>query len=385
MNEAYPSIIKDPSAINGNVILSPSVSFESCANQSRMPGDTLIGDILNHTLSEGGEKMLFLKGYLDKAPADPSDRMFSKDPGALARYHADLSILLGKRLRLHAVGIDDDGMRVLARAKDKFTSGLPIAEQQAGDYFTSFITDPRQKMPHRAMNFHGFTVRAGSSSVDLLTEKIPGVTANFTAQREAMGLFLHWSSDNVLRARAAGHKPEMTKRIYLNPQSKDAVAIFGTIIDEANKNGLTVKGKIWDRSQEASSDLGRRDQKTLRADTIVLYAGDDADALLGLVEQIYSKHKDSFAGRKTPKIPHKIADGVAIGEEPSSGESLTSTRSDLLGIVREEVLQMTSMKTGDVTPDKLPVVAKLFRETLALRAQERGFSPTNMAFNAKVA
>ena len=234
-----------------------------------------------------------------------------------------------------------------------------------------------------ALEFHGFTVqRTDGKHVDLLDGNTPGnVHANLFIQREIAGTFVHWTSKEYLKKRVAGNKPPLTRRIYLNPRTQDAVRVFREVVDAASAANLSVKGKILDRSSEANVMKAYNDQdaanRDVRGDAIVLYAGEDeANELLAIAEQVLNQNPAAFKNRDVSSVPLKLAGGLAIGDEPGEkGASLTSHRAGVLEEVASEV------RNND--PGTKEARVKVFKALWKTAASQKNINPDNMAFNAR--
>jgi hypothetical protein len=202
-------------------------------------------------------------------------------------------------------------------------------------------------------------------------------------------IFLHWETDAMVAANTnyqmteTGFTPqktedaEISRRIYLNPESKDNARIFETIMTELNKRGLAAHGKVHDRSLELFS---HKDTVKVRTDAIVIAVGErDAQAVLDVVLEIWEREKDSFAGRDTPIVPLRIGDGIALASEPPSGKSLHGEFESLFG----NALRVARGQLGGGSPTSEPLpdnAIPVFREAFAKLAREAGMNPDNPAF-----
>ena len=112
----------------------------------------------------------------------------------------------------------------------------------------------------------------------------------------------------------------------------------------------------------------------LRGDGIVVFVNhQDADQFLKQALVIAECNAEIFKGRHTSRIPCRIVDGIAIGDEPRvSGYSLTSHRAKILDHAAGIVIQ--SGKQGIEAYD-------LFREATRRVAEGNGVNPHNIAFN----
>lgn len=175
-------------------------------------------------------------------------------------------------------------------------------------------------------------------------------------------------------------EPTLDRRIYLNPEMEAAPLVFEQLLQKANQAEIALQLKIYPRTVETIRRFrDTKDGKSvegLRGDGIVVYVNnEDADRVLGLALEVAQDNADSFVGRKTSAIPQEVADGIAIGDEPTQapGYSLTSHRAMLLDTVAGWVRD--SEHEGDEA-------RRYFRYCLGSASKQCGVDPNNLAFNA---
>jgi hypothetical protein len=182
--------------------------------------------------------------------------------------------------------------------------------------------------------------------------------------------------DKYLRGTKEG---QIAHRIYLNPKSEDNARIFETIMTELNTAGLAARGKVHDRSLELCN---KEEPCEIRLDGIVIGVGErDAQAVLDVVLGVWERERDSFAGRDTPFVPLRIGDGIAIGSEPPSGNSLSGEIAEICKAASEAAQEKSSINSEMLRNGTLPdTFIPAFREALAELATEKGMNPDNLAF-----
>jgi len=214
---------------------------------------------------------------------------------------------------------------------------------------------------------------------------------------EQQGTFTHFHSEAFMDVVANGGKVDMDSRFYLNPRLADSVGILERIMDEANRQGLVVSGKIngnqlriypeFYRKQKDQYDSGERDIRVvnIRTDNIVMYStAEQRDKFLSIIKQTYADNKASFVGRACPAAPLRIADGFAIGEEPKGHgekESLTGLIAKVLHDAMVDADKRTWLRTngevGDISDEDW---LREVRRSWSRIASARGINQTNIAF-----
>jgi len=113
----------------------------------------------------------------------------------------------------------------------------------------------------------------------------------------------------------------------------------------------------------------------LRGDGIVVYVdGKHANEVLEMTQDIADDNPDAFKGRKTSRIPQPVAEGVAVGDEPTQapGKSLTSHRERIFSDAAEQTRK--SGKQGEEA-------RAMFRDLVRQNAIAEKVNPDNVAFN----
>lgn len=353
---------------------SPGITFEEMQRTQRGFSDRVVHSMLDDQLEVAGERVLLPKTYFDTVPADESDKEFVRNPEAVVAFRNELTDMIAEELTIFTPPQYRD---VVGEIKSRYLDKLEHDKQVVADYLNN-----SGKLPSSAFAFTGLEVVANGKKIDLIEgDIVGGVRSNIAVQENVKDAFVVWTGKDYLRARERGESPELTRRIYLNPRTNDAVHIFRDIMHAADESHLQVKGKIFDRSREADMVTRRPHGDKdfgIRGDTIVLYATDEeADRLLAISERVYKDNYDAFKGRQTSRFPARIAEGVAIGDQPEGkDESLTSHRVQVLGGVVGEVNRERQRRSMDDS-----AAAKLFRALWQTAAQDAGINPNNPAFN----
>jgi hypothetical protein len=355
------------------------MSFERARQMSNPLTDEFILDALSHNLQKpGGERAYFLKTYLDNVPADASDKEYATTNSEVIQLRDELTDFVASELKIYAPPAYHSHMEDRKRV---FFTRLEQGKRAFRDYVKGREARKdldENKTPHYALKFHGLDLMTeGGKGVDLLETGVKDIYSNLYAQREIMGTFVHWSSDEYVQKKISGDKPKLTRRIYLNPRPQDSVKVFSDVIHAVEAAGLAAKGKIYDRVSD-SLVMKRYDsvgeEYDTRGDCIVLYAAsDEADQLLRVVEGVYRAHESAFAGRGLSSIPLEIEPGFGLGDEPMHPGSLTSHRCDALEKVLKEVRE-----SGETEPS---AQVRLFRRLWQSEAALENINPNNLAFN----
>jgi len=368
------------------------LSFKQFEEAGKQLPDSVVLDVMNDQLqSVPGEQPRFLKSYLDQVRTDESDNAYIDSPDQVIGFRNELTDFVSSHLTVKTSNklLSPQQKDVITGKVEDFKDKLEADKVEVAEYITGTYEGKQQPIPRGALGYNGLTVITKNGTVDLLKDKVPGVRANITMQREASGSFVHYASEPYLDKRSSGVKPELGKRIYLNPKIESSIGIFTDIVEAAEAAGITMKGKVFDRTLEA---VARRadnpDKRTARGDGIVLYAGEDADALLGLVEAIYKDSPGAFEGRKTSRIPLRIAEGIAVGDEPiktssdEEAESLTSSRAGAIQVASGEAKRMLGLQASEeIRPGQEAQAVAAFRTAFKQVATQAGIDPDNLAFN----
>lgn len=371
----------------------PSITFEAAGVHSKKLTDGFIASALEDRLEiVPGKRESWLKSYLDKVPADSTDHEFDRSPDAIVAHRDELTDFISDKLTFYmpSDALQPEEMGVLKHRKNQFKQKLINDKLKVANYIRSAKQGLDPEPPMNAIDFHGMTVAtAAGSRVDLLAESSRGVRANIYIQREIAGRLVHWSSPAYNQAKVQRQPVPMTRRIYLNPTAESSVGIFRQVTEEAEAAGLTVKGKIQDRTSEALSGWNRdKDGKlqTTRGDGIVMYASEkDANNLLGIVESVYTTNPLAFKGRQVSRVPLRIGEGIAVGDEVSdSSTSLTSHRAEKLSEALRKVRGVLGVQHGEkIEPHRRAEALQLFHAVWGQVAYAAGIDPNNIAFNKR--
>jgi hypothetical protein len=357
-----------------------AITFEEARKVVKpVPNELVAGALTGNLRKPGGPSELIVKSYLDNVPADAADKKFATDSADAIRFREELSNFVASELKVHAT---DDIKGYIETRKKAFFNRLEAGKRA----FKKYVAGREARMdlnqnpvPRTDIDFYGFTVDVGGgNSIDLLESSVKNARANIYIQREIMGGFVHWSSQQYVERKISGDRPKMTHRIYLNPKPQESVKVFRDVVHAIEASGLAAKAKIYDRTFDSGPMKAydsNEDKFSVRGDGIVIYGTDDeAEALLKLVERQYDTHEAAFEGRGLSSVPLEIAPGFGIGDEPKkAGSSLTSHRADVI----ETVLG----KVRGSGIDDLYAQQMLFQRVWRIEAQKEGINPDNLAFN----
>lgn len=370
------------------------VLAETFAEAQALPNllsDGEIDDFLGDNLSVGEKKCYFLKNYLDQVALTDSDKDKVANPDSIAKAYLSTTEVLMRNLRVVEVSNEDPATSgknhvEVENSKQAFEAKLKQELTTAPVAIREWCEGKPIKYPLNAQNYQGFVVN-GIDILDADKSGIPGVRPNFKVQRQISGTFLMAYSDKRVAEKFDGQAKDITKRIYLNPDSEEAPLIYEEILQAANKAGISMQLKIYQRAAEFASKHGKGGSVDttggLRGDGIVVYASDEsADALLSLVLAVARDHKESFNGRQTSRIPVSVAEGIAVGDEPISAKSvsLTSHRTMLLEKAKEltESKVIAIEKATKTKPDRI----KVFKAIYEKLCNSNGIDSSNIAFNS---
>ena len=181
-------------------------------------------------------------------------------------------------------------------------------------------------------------------------------------------LWIQYNSLQFLREVGTNSDKYPTARIYLNPRLQDGLKIYKEIFAEANRMKLRFQAKIIDPSAYRDDlvektaahkrELTNSGHLESRRNPILFYGFEESkDELLRIIEKVYEKYQDSFAGRETETIPLPIAPGLAIGENPvgmDGKESLTSHRDGLIEMARRDPAEFRRIaRSHNINPDNI--------------------------------
>lgn len=377
----------DPTLIRGNNIGAGlkilHETFQSAEGSPRVLSDAFIDGCIQDELSVGSERV-GIKGYLDKVETTPSDDEVIGDPERIAGLYLATTDVISRNLSVRVASDPDPAthnQRVskIKQAKANFLDRLTAESGQAADSIVDFATGASTEYPISAVQYEGFEVD-GHDLLDAGSKSDPGYRANFKIQRQLTGTFVMAYSDRKVQEKMKGNPEEVTKRIYLNPDVEAAPHVFEQVLQTANDTGLSIQLKIFQRSSEMVSSYKQRQRgesaDTLRGDGIVIYVNEqEADDVLSMVEAIAQDNPDAFFGRQTSRIPKKVAEGIAVGDEPKAGgESLTSHRAKI--IEHATLKTKESGKTGEEARE-------IFKRWFDVTARANGVDPSNLAFNLR--
>ncbi|MEO5950761.1 MAG: T3SS effector HopA1 family protein [Candidatus Saccharimonadales bacterium] len=367
-------------------------TFERSVAAKKILAPGFIDGAIDGTLrSAPGKEAYFMKSFLDQVPADDSDKEFVRDVDQAVEFRHQLTGFIIDNLHVYSLSDQPSSTKAyIQNAEAKMVKTLEAGEQTFSKYLRNRSIDPSNNkvLPRPEFEFNAgtFPTKKGNKVDFLAGGRISGMAVPITIQRQGLANFVQWTSQAYLESSLSGEAQQITRRIYLNPKIMDSVRIFSQVTAAADAAGLKIKGKIFDRSVESSVLSGQKKKRadhqsaiTMRGDGIVLYAlnDQDADRVLGIVEKIYEENLDSFSGRRTNRLPFRLADGLAIGDEPTEkDESLTTHRSNILSEVAAYAVENTR-KSPKL--DRQRIFTGLWRAA----ALSNNINPDNLAFNAQ--
>lgn len=372
--------------------LVPSITFDQAALARRAPlsDDVVLALLTDQAEVAPGVSAIGAKHYLDHVAPDASDRAMASSPTAMARHRSQLERFIKDHLVIQMVGLTQGQRNYLAQQKAAFIASLAEGTERVNKFYGEWARAIDSgslrlpKIPTADVELRGFTIRdRNGEERDLFSLASREIRANLFVHRQPLSTFLQWSSEAYGRAYFEQGSPSLQRRIYLNPQPEQTMMIFEEVVQEAQRHGLVAKGKVVDVATHGINRYKDRNGSfAARADPIVLYAGDDADRLLAVVEQVYQRHRDAFHNRKAARVPVTIAPGIAVGEEPGDG-SLTSHRSGALAAAIhcvQEHYHPRDLRAAD-SQLRTQAVAE-FRTAYREACEAKGIDPDNWAFSA---
>lgn len=387
-SESAPSLPPvDPSHLGGNVIADDPLrikheTFESAAGARKQLSDEFIDGCIGGSLAVGDETV-GIKGYLDKVEATPNDNEIIEDPEKIASLYLATTDMLARNLKLKVGSktgpVPADRLVLAKTAKENFLAKLHDEAGETADRIVAWNEGKTKAFPSEELEYHGFDF----GGKDLLSPKVnkesEDVQSNFDIQRQLGATFIMGYSDTRVRDRMNNQETELNNRIYLNPDAFATPQIFEQVLQAANEAGLSIQLKMVQRAAEMSTahkgrELGRA-ADALRGDGIVVYASKgQANEVLQLALAVAKDYPEAFVGRQTSKIPQRVAEGVAVGDEPgAAGESLTSHRAQLF-----EHAAAAAAKSGKSGQE----AREVFRRRAAMLAKANNINIENVAFNA---
>jgi len=357
-------------------------TFKEAQTAEKKFSDTFIDGTVNDQLKVGDEQV-GIKGYLDKVEATDKDNGIIANPEAVAGLYLSTTEMVARNLKI-LIGRNPDEAKeaerraVIKEAKDSFITGLHDEAISTADQIVDWCKGTTKHFPARAMEYRGLKID-GSDPLDSESNSDNDFRPNIKIQRQIGGVFIMGYSDTRVKEKLAKQDQELGKRIYLNPDPETAPQVFEQVLQAANEAGLSIQLKIFQRAPEfAQAHLTRSKGQTMdgfRGDGIVIYSGESqADDVLGMVLALAKDKPEAFIGRQTSKVPQNVAEGIAVGDEPTGtkGYSLTSHRVEMFNYAAEYVRK--SGKTGQEARE-------LFRNLVVAAAKINHINPKNIAFN----
>jgi hypothetical protein len=352
-------------------------SFEDARTAEKKFSDEFIDDCLDYT-HKIGEQTMSTKGYLDKVETTPTDEGIIEDPESIAAVYLATTDMVARNLKL-LVKSDTPTERKheIKAKKEAFLADLRTETQQAADDIVAWSEGKINRFPVAATEYRGLEVD-GIDPLDAGTKDADEYRSNLKIQRQIGGTFIMGYSDKRAAEKLHDKDDNATQRIYLNPDIMATPQIFEKILAGANKAGLSLQLKMLQRAPELAEAHMRRTKgerfDALRGDGIVIYADNEsADEVLSLALAVAQDHPEAFRGRETSRIPQRITDGIAVGDEPGiKGKSLTIHREEIIGYVADRVRK--SGKTGQEAREA-------FRRGMHVTLEANGVDGNNLAFN----
>jgi|GEM_PF-1036089 hypothetical protein len=385
MSEKLPpqTGIVDPTLALGNTSVNQELkikfnTFEQAQSAEKGYPDGFIDDYLDDKLKVGNEQV-GIKGYLDKVAATDRDNSVIDNPESIAGLYLSTTEVISRNLKiLVRPGTTTERREVIKKAKDGFVSVLHDEASEVADQIVDWSEGKAERFPNKGMRYHGLEID-GHDPLDAKDNSATDFRPNIKIQRQGGGTFIMGYSDKRVGEKLDGQDQELGKRIYLNPDPEVAPQVFEQILQASNEAGLSLQLKIFQRAPEfAQAHLTRAKGKTmdaLRGDGIVIYTGEgQANDVLDMVLALAKGNPEAFMGRETSKIPQSVAEGIAVGDEPTGvkGKSLTSHRVDMFSYAANHV-----EKSGKIGEE----ARELFRNRLAAVAGANHTDPNNIAFN----
>ncbi len=383
------AVAVNPAQLGGNTVVSGPLrirfeTFEDAQKTEKQLSPAFIDGCLTDSLYVGGEKV-GIKGYLDKVQATEKDIAVIADPEQIAGIYLATTDMLARNLKVR-VARNPDAVKDAARkiqikdAKNAYLAKLAAESGQAADGIVNWCTGKSERFdfPVKELEYQGFEID-GKDPLDNGEVAAVDFRTNFRIQRQDNGTFIMGYSDARVEQKMRKQDEVLAKRIYLNPDALATPQMFEQVLLAANEAGMSIQLKMLQRAPELAMLHGRQRKGTaadsLRGDGIVIYAADkDANDVLKLVLTVAKDNPDVLIGRETSRIPQKIAEGIAVGDEPIQmpGTSLTSHRELIFGHVTSKIA--ASGLTGQAARDA-------FKRGFATISKLNGVNPHNTAFN----
>lgn len=310
--------------------------------------DAFIDAALTRNLKIEENKVFTIKSYLDNVPMASEERELSRSPKEIASLYRETSEVVLRNLNvILANNTSSDRAAKIRNAKQKYIDELAAQIPSVEQAIVAWCDNPTEnEFPVAAVEYQGFTLD-GQAMMDSRINDPSDTAANIKIQREIAGTFIMaYSNNRMFERKLKERSNEPDRRIYLNPSVMATPFIFEQILRMANEKGLTLQLKMIQRASELASEHQRMKNSdytngTLRGDGIVVYLNHTVeDQVLDEILNIVEQNTEAFRGRSISKTPVKIADGVAIGDEPlKAGESLTSHRANIISLAINHVTQ----------------------------------------------
>lgn len=379
----------DPTLSAGSKLSNPELkirfhTFEEARTAENHLSDEFIEGAIENKLKIGNQEM-WIKEYIDHVEATSSDNEVIANPVAIAGLYLKTTDMLSRNLKIISVrnpDPDNDAARknVIKTARDNFRAKLRDEGNAVAHAIVEWCNRTTRDFPYEAMEYYGMVVD-GKDPLSADSPSAPDFRTNFKIQRQVGGAFIMAYSENRVKEKIRKQDQELTRRIYLNPEIFATPDVFEQVLEHANQTGLSIQLKMYQRTPElVDTHVAREHSKSnlgkdgLRGDGIVIYATDsEADTVLDMVLAIAKDKPEAFVGRETSRIPQNVAEGIAVGDEPTQrGTSLASHRAEILNHVTAYVRK--SGRTGEAAK-------ALFRRYLAATAKANDVNPGNLAFN----
>ncbi len=351
-------------------------TFEEARQAPKKFSDEFIDGCLNDSL-QVGENKVGTKGYLDKVESTPTDKAIINNPESIAGSYLATTDMLARNIKFLTVpGMTDERKNQLIKTKSSFLDQLKGETQETADQIVDWCDGKSNSFPVAATEYRGMDVD-GHDPLNSMDAKAEDFRSNLTVQRQIGGTFIMGYSDTRVAEKLHKQDRVLTQRIYLNPDIMAAPEVFEKVLQAANESGISLQLKMLQRASELAT--AHKGGDALRGDGIVIYAHEaSANDVLALALAVAKDHPEAFTGRKTSRIPQKVAEGIAIGDEPvqAAGKSLTSHREEIIDYVAQKVRE--SGKTGQGARDS-------FRRGMIAVSRANGVDPNNISFNLPAA
>lgn len=365
-----------------------ATSFAEARARTKKISPNVVLGLLNGDLVGVDGKVYFFKNYLDLVMPDDLERHARQTPEVLGQMHKEAMQMIIDNLSVGVTGLTEQEKTHITQRKAEYIDRLKqdsdtwvelvkqiATSKQISDNFTS------------TAEYRGFIITTNSGEMDISEftgNKMPNVRPNIRMQREITELFIHWETDKFNTSKLEGQEVKLSKRIYLNPKTINAVQIFTKLMHSLNEAGIFAQGKVLDRSYELAGQMLASSAKPIRADAIVLVVDEsEADRVLEMTLSLYTENPDVFTGRPTPKIPTRIAEGIAVGDEPrAEGKSLTAHRAEVI----QEAIMETKANLGLESWEKIPkdevkAAMDTFQAVFLEVTKKHKVDQNNLAFN----